>query len=91
MTDSSANQSLDAVLKALSSPDYKWRTIPGVAKSTGLEEDIVRQALSQAADQIVRSSVASTDGQDLFTTRERFRESATLSEKLFGAIKNRAV
>ncbi len=84
------SQVITTVLTALAKPDFKWRTIAGVAKETGLAQELVMVALAKAADKIVRSSVPSTDGQDLYTTREHFRASATLGEKLLGAIKNRA-
>lgn len=91
MTTTDPNSTLDAVLAALGNPKFKWRTIPGVAKTTGLSEEIVRQAMAKAADQVVRSAVPSADGQDIFTTRDRFRDTATLPEKLIGAVKNRAM
>lgn len=79
------------VIEALEKPDFKWRTIPGVVKETGLETGIVLKVLSLAADQVVKSSTLSADGQDLYTTREHFREKASLGERLLGAIRNRAV
>jgi hypothetical protein len=82
---------VEAVMNSLGTARFKWRTVPGVAKETGLAEEVVRRAIAQSAEQIVRSAVSSADGQELFTTRERFRQTASLSEKLLGAIKNRAV
>ena len=79
-----------AVLNALAKPQFKWRTIAGVAKETGLANELVMQALGEATDRIVRSSVPSSDGQDLYTTREHFRNKASFGERLLGAIKNRA-
>ena len=84
-------QVVSSVLAALAKREFKWRTVAGVAKETGLAQDLVKLALTEAADKIVRSSIPSADGQDLYTTREHFRESASPVEKLLGAIKNRAV
>ena len=86
-----SEKDIDAVLNALSNSNFKWRTIGGVAQETGLQTDVVRHAIAEAADKIVRSALPSADGKDLFTTRERFQSVASFSEKLLGAIKNRAV
>lgn len=79
------------VLKALAKPDFKWRTIAGVAKETGLATDVVIKVLSLTADQVVKSSIPSADGQDLYTTRDHFREKASIGDRILGAIKNRVV
>lgn len=81
---------LQAIRSALENPQFKWRTIPGVAKEAGVEPDLVRRALAAMSDSVVRSEVPSADGSDLFTTRDHFSEFASLSEKLLGAVKNRA-
>ena len=85
------SQVISTVLTALAKPGFKWRTVVGVANETGLAQELVMRALAEAADRIVKSSVPSTDGQELYTTREHFRESASPGEKLLGAIKNRAL
>ena len=90
MTDIDANDAVAKVLEALSNTSFKWRTLSGVAKETGLPLESVQAAMTQAADQIVRSSVRSADGRDLFTTREKFKSQATIPERLLGAIRNRA-
>lgn len=84
-------ETIDTVLKALAHPDFKWRTVTGVTQETGLTQEIVQRAISEVADKVVRSSIPSPDGRDLYTTREHFRESASLSEKLLGSIKNRVI
>ena len=81
---------VSTVLAALAKPEFKWRTISGVAKETGLEKEIVLQAIREAADKVVKSSVLSNDGQEIYTTREHFRTSASIGERLLCAIKNRA-
>ena len=91
MSDEVTKSVVDAVMKSLGTEKFKWRTVVGVAKETGLPEETVRRAISQSAAQVVRSSVSSVDGQELFTTRERFRKTASVTEKLLGAIKNRAI
>ena len=80
---------LSKVVAALENPKYKWRTIRGIAKETGLAADAVVDVLTGAADNVVRSSVPSKDGDALFTTRARFRQSASVAQKLRGAFTNR--
>ena len=91
MNEELSPEAIDNVLESLARPDFKWRTVTGIAEETGLTQEIVQQAISQFADRVVRSSIPSTDGRDLYTTREHFRESASLSEKLLGSIKNRVI
>ena len=78
------------VLKALENPNYKWRTINGVAKETGLNPELVQNVINSNSDMIVRSSVQSTEGEDLYTTRKHFQQEIPVIDRLLGAIKNRA-
>lgn len=80
---------LKKVIAALENPKYKWRTIGGVAKEAGVGADIVLSVVTSAADTVVRSRVPSQAGHALFTTRARFRQSASVAERLHGAFTNR--
>ena len=90
MTEDIANDAIAKVLEALSNSSFKWRTLNGVAKETGLTLESVQEAIAQASDKIVRSSARSSDGRELFTTRENFKSQASIPESLLGAIINRA-
>lgn len=79
----------NVVIRALNNKNYRWRTIGGVAKEAGIPEDSVVKAISMNQDFVVRATVLSKEGEPLFTTREHLLESATLGEKLLGALKNR--
>lgn len=78
-----------AILSALGNPQYKWRTIRGIADEVGIDEATVREGLQRCRDQVVRSSMLSMDGQELFMTRSRFLATASLLHKLLGAFKMR--
>jgi hypothetical protein len=80
----------ELVLKALSNPKYQWRTVAGIAKETGLDPDIVTDVLGRLKDRMVRSTRSTKDGQEVFATRERFRQFASPWTKILGALKNRA-
>lgn len=79
------------VIKALENPKYKWRTVRGVAQESGLPEQRVGEIVSRTKGLVVQSSVPSTDGLPLYTTRRHLREKGTTVERLFGAFKNRAI
>jgi len=90
MPDLIPKATVDAILKALANAQYRWRTVPGVAKETDLTEDVVKRAIAQAAEHVVRAAATSEEGQELYTTRDRYRQTASVSERLLGALKNRA-
>lgn len=88
MSESADAELLKSVLAALENPRYQWRTIGGVAKETGVGVEKVLDILT-GSDVVVRSSVPSKSGDALFTTRARFRDSASFAQKLRGAFTNR--
>jgi hypothetical protein len=63
----------DDVKKSLEDSHYKWRTIRGVAKETGLSPEEVQKLLTAHSDVIIKSSIPADSGEELFTTREHFR------------------
>jgi hypothetical protein len=90
MTEEVSGDVVARVLQALGDSKFRWRTLNGVARDSDQSIETVHQVIAQVADQVVRSSVPSKDGQDLYTTRENFRASASIPERLLGALKNRA-
>ena len=81
-----------AVLKALSNPQYRWRTIDGVAKETKLDADVVRAAIERAiGSTVVVAPLPSAEGARLFSTREHLLNTASLGEKFVSAFKNRVI
>jgi len=78
-----------AEVKALENPQYQWRTVPGVAKEVNLDPGKVLEVIANNRDKVVRSSVPSTSGEILYTTREHHRQHAPIFAKILGALKNR--
>jgi len=78
-----------AVLKALEDERYDWRTIKGLVKSTSATEPEVISVLNSLSDQIVRSQDA--DGRSLFTTREHYKKTHGLRDKILSALADRVV
>jgi len=79
----------EKVRLAAENKKYKWRTIDGIATESGVAPEIVSMVITTNTDTFVKSTVPSTAGKSLFTTRKHFLETATTTEKLVGAIKNR--
>ena len=81
---------IKAVFNALENTKYKWRTIEGIRQETNLTHDQILNILNKFSDRIIKSSIPSPEGKDLFTTRKHFRKSASTFEKVLGALKNRS-
>jgi hypothetical protein len=79
----------NAVFRALENPRYKWRTIPGISKETGVPRDQVLEILTRFSEYIVKSAVMSKAGEDLYSLRSKFIREESSIKKLIGAIRNR--
>ena len=77
------------VFPALEDDIYEWRTPKGIAIQAGISQEEVLLVLDYSTDSIVQSSVPSTDGAPLFTTRRHFRAKSSAFGKIFGAFKGR--
>ena len=80
----------ERVISALNDTNYKWRTISGIAKSTGIPADKVKRILSENGGSIIQSSALSPAGETLFTTRERHNKESSTWSKISSALRNRA-
>lgn len=79
----------EKIKKALENPNFKWRTLEGVAKETGYGFTTVVSSLSTHSDQVVKSTIPSTTGQELYTTRDHYLQKSTLWERFESAITNK--
>ena len=77
------------ITTVLENPNYKWRTVDGVVKDSGLPPEVVFTVLTTNTESFLRSSIPAKNGEPLFTTRKHFLETATATEKFWGALKNR--
>lgn len=80
---------VEEVFKALADTKYKWRTPRGVAEQLNIPEEEVLRVIMNDMEKIVQSSVPSTDGSPLFTTREHFLKTSSTFDKIIGAFKGR--
>jgi len=76
----------EAVIRALESPDYDWRTIEGVAVETKLPDAQVRKIVEDLGDRIVRSSIPDPVGRALYTTRDHYRKTHGLGSRILNAL-----
>ncbi len=79
----------EKIQKALEDPKYKWRTINGVSTATGLDPVTVVSSISNHPHIVIQSTIPSTNGEELFTTREHYREKSSLFEVVVSSIKNK--
>ena len=69
------------VIKALEDPNWDWRTVEGVAESTGLSEERVQEVLESSAA-VIRSSVPDERGRPLYTTRKHYKNRRSFLDSL---------
>jgi hypothetical protein len=74
------------VFDALQNPDWDFRTITGISRNTGIEEDVVKAVLEKYPDLVRTSPITDNRGRHLYTLRIR---PFTLQERL--AIAQRAI
>lgn len=74
-----------AVLAALSDDRWKFRTIPGIARDTGLDQTIVNTVIAKNRDQIRSALVPDASGRELYTLRSQrpsLREHLALVQRI---------
>jgi hypothetical protein len=67
--------------------EQTWFTLGNLSKKTNLNESAIQKILKNS-NQFVQSS-SSKDGENLFTTREEFKEKSSFASRIIGAFKNR--
>lgn len=77
------------VKSALQNPAFKWRTLEGIVKETGLDAATIGAILATNEGEIIKSSIPDQKGNNLFTTREHYREKSSILERLQNAITNK--
>ena len=76
-----SGRDLQSIVRALENSDFEWRTLRGVARETGIPLERVKEVITHNQGQFIRSSGPSAEGEDLYTTRRRYRgEVQTLEE-----------
>ena len=79
----------EKILKALEDPKYKWRTVRGVSTATGIDPVTVVNSMSNHPHIIIQSAIPTASGEELFTTRNHYREKSSTWELISNSIKNK--
>ena len=77
----------EAVIAALQDPNHTWRTIRGVAKSTGLPAETVRAVL-YADNRVIKSELPSAEDEGLYTTYDHYKQKTSLLRRVWNAIRS---
>jgi len=77
------------VLEALEDAKYRWRTVKGIAAATGLTEAAVLEVINAKRDAIIQSTIPSTTGEDLYTTRKHYLKKSGPVARMLGFFRGR--
>ena len=80
-----------AIVSAFENPNFKWRTVPGVARELSVTEQTVFHVIDTNKRLFVQSSIPSKQGVPIYTTRRHFRRTSKPIDRVIGAFKNRAI
>jgi DNA-directed RNA polymerase specialized sigma subunit len=80
----------EKVIQAFENPKFKWRTISGIAKEAGISPEDVKNIIDARANEIIKSSARSDNGEELYTTRQHHRQKSGVLNRIVSSIKNRA-
>jgi len=76
----------DKIKNSLENNRYKWRTIRGVSKETKLSSEEVEKAFRWHSDHVIKSSIPSESGENLFTTRQHYRRFQSPFTKIISSV-----
>lgn len=65
-----------------------WFTLNNLSENTELKESEVEKLIKKS-NLFVQSSSLSEEGENLFSTREDFRKTSSITNRILGAFKNR--
>jgi len=76
------------VMNALRNPLFKWRSIEGISKETGIRPEKVKEFIDTAKAEIVQSVIPSEHGEKLYTTPDHWQEKASFWDEFRSIIRN---
>lgn len=84
-----SSEEIEKAKEALDRPEYKYRTIRGMAKETRVNSDSVQDILDFEIDHVVRSGYYNQYGELLYANRDKFKRRSFIA-KLSSALANSA-
>lgn len=83
----SKEQQIESVRASLESPQYNWRTIDGISQDTGLDYQSINDVLLQdLSGVVIKSRVPDEKGRTLYTTREHYKKSQPIWNRILAAV-----
>ena len=77
------------ILEALENPNYKWRTIKGIAKEANLSREDVMESMLKNENLVISCYLNSTTGERLFTTRKHYKANTSIAIRILSGITHR--
>ena len=71
------NEKWEKLRIALENDKFKWRTLSGLSEESGMTNEELRKLLEAHVDTIVKSSVPSSTGAALYTTRKHYKKKSS--------------
>jgi hypothetical protein len=78
----------ELINKAITKSSYRWRTPEGIAKDSGISVPQVLETLEKT-EGFIRSRKANAQGATLYTTREKYKKTSSIGQRLLSAITNK--
>lgn len=77
------------VINSLEKNNYKYRTLEGMSKETGLSQNKIWDVIQKHPDEVVELYRTDKFGRKLFSTRRKYKKVTGVSEKIIGVLLNR--
>lgn len=77
-----------SIRQAIARSKFQWRTSRGIASDSGVPAEKVAALLEQG-EGFLRARRPNDRGEALYTTREKYLSSASLTQRVLGAITNK--
>ena len=81
-------ESRDRVIEAISKSSFRWRTPRGIAKDSGVPLPQVLETLERS-EGFIRARKGNSQGEPLYTTKEKYKKTSSLGERIISAITNK--
>lgn len=78
---------LEKIIQEFERSEYKWRTIPKIAKNLGVKNEAVLELLLRS-DKFIKSKKPNKNGEQLFTTVNKYKKETSIFFRALSAFSN---
>jgi hypothetical protein len=78
----------DELKKIMYQEDQTWFTLSKLSAKTKIQESELQKVIKKS-NLFVQSSSVTSEGENLFSTRDEFKENGSFASRVLGAFKNR--